>query len=75
MQSGSSETMTQETSHTPAMLFDLDGTLSDSVYQHVLEHEALEELGLALGVWRIHRRIGMSGGLLVQALGSIQPIC
>jgi phosphoglycolate phosphatase-like HAD superfamily hydrolase len=67
--------MTQETSHTPAMLFDLDGTLSDSVYQHVLEHEALEELGLALGVWRIHRRIGMSGGLLVQALGSIQPIC
>jgi beta-phosphoglucomutase-like phosphatase (HAD superfamily) len=76
MQSGSSETMTQETSHTPAMLFDLDGTLSDSVYQHVLAwHEALEELGLALGVWRIHRRIGMSGGLLVQALGSIQPIC
>ena len=61
--------MTQETSHTPAMLFDLDGTLIDSVYQHVLAwHEALEELGLTLGVWRIHRRIGMSGGLLVQAL-------
>jgi beta-phosphoglucomutase-like phosphatase (HAD superfamily) len=76
MQSASSEAMTQETSHTPAMLFDLDGTLSDSVYQHVLAwHEALEELGLALGVWRIHRPIGMSGGLLVQALGSIQPIC
>jgi HAD superfamily hydrolase (TIGR01509 family) len=61
--------MTQETSQTPAFLFDLDGTLIDSVYQHVLAwHEALEELGLSLGVWRIHRRIGMSGGLLVQAL-------
>jgi HAD superfamily hydrolase (TIGR01509 family) len=31
-------------------------------------HEALEELGMSLGVWRIHRRIGMSGGLPVQAL-------
>ena len=52
------------------MLFDLDGTLIDSVYQHVLAwHEALEEMGLSLAVWRIHRRIGMSGGLLVQALG------
>jgi HAD superfamily hydrolase (TIGR01509 family) len=61
--------MTQETSHTLAMLFDLDGTLIDSVYQHVLAwHEALDELDLTLGVWRIHRRIGMSGGLLVQAL-------
>lgn len=53
----------------PALLFDLDGTLMDSVYQHLLAwHEALEELGMSLGVWRIHRRIGMSGGLLVQAL-------
>jgi HAD superfamily hydrolase (TIGR01509 family) len=61
--------MTQETSQIPALLFDLDGTLMDSVYQHVLAwHEALEELGVSLGVWRIHRRIGMSGGLLVQAL-------
>src|SRR6202044_4241749 len=62
--------MNQDTSHSPALLFDLDGTLIDSVYQHVLAwHEALEELGLSLAVWRIHRRIGMSGGLLVQALG------
>ena len=62
--------MTQETSQSPVLLFDLDGTLIDSVYQHVLAwHEALEELGLSLAVWRIHRRIGMSGGLLVQALG------
>jgi HAD superfamily hydrolase (TIGR01509 family) len=53
----------------PAFLFDLDGTLVDSVYQHVLAwREALEEAGIELAVWRIHRRIGMSGGLLVNAL-------
>src|SRR5207248_9322303 len=53
----------------PAILFDLDGTLIDSVYQHVLAwREALEHSGTALSVWRIHRRIGMSGGLLVNAL-------
>ena len=53
----------------PAFLFDLDGTLVDSVYQHVLAwREALEREGIELSVWRIHRRIGMSGGLLVNAL-------
>jgi HAD superfamily hydrolase (TIGR01509 family) len=56
-------------SHTPAFLFDLDGTLVDSVYQHVLAwREALEEMGLDISVWRIHRRIGMSGGLLSNVL-------
>jgi HAD superfamily hydrolase (TIGR01549 family) len=53
----------------PAFLFDLDGTLVDSVYQHVLAwREALEQAGVELSVWRIHRRIGMSGGLFVNAL-------
>jgi HAD superfamily hydrolase (TIGR01509 family) len=52
-----------------AFLFDLDGTLVDSVYQHVLAwREALEKAGIELSVWRIHRRIGMSGGLFVNAL-------
>jgi HAD superfamily hydrolase (TIGR01509 family) len=52
-----------------AFLFDLDGTLVDSVYQHVLAwREALEKTGIELAVWRIHRRIGMSGGLLINAL-------
>lgn len=52
-----------------AFLFDLDGTLIDSVYQHVLAwREALERADIRLSVWRIHRRIGMSGGLLVNAL-------
>jgi HAD superfamily hydrolase (TIGR01549 family) len=51
------------------MLFDLDGTLIDSVYQHVLAwREALESEGIELSVWRIHRRIGMSGGLFLRAL-------
>ncbi len=53
----------------PAFLFDLDGTLVDSVYQHVLAwRDALEQSGMPLSVWRIHRRIGMSGGLFVNAL-------
>jgi HAD superfamily hydrolase (TIGR01549 family) len=53
----------------PAFLFDLDGTLIDSVYQHVVAwREALEQVGIALSVWKIHRRIGMSGGLFVTAL-------
>jgi HAD superfamily hydrolase (TIGR01549 family) len=53
----------------PVFLFDLDGTLVDSVYQHVLAwREALEGCGIELSVWRIHRRVGMSGGLLTSAL-------
>jgi HAD superfamily hydrolase (TIGR01549 family) len=56
-------------SNIPAFLFDLDGTLVDSVYQHVLAwREALESCGIELAVWRIHRRIGMSGGLFANAL-------
>ena len=63
----------------PAFLFDLDGTLVDSVYQHVLAwREALESGGIKLSVWRIHRRIGMSGGLFINALlretgGEVSP--
>ena len=53
----------------PALLLDLDGTLVDSVYQHALAwHKALELGGIELSVWRIHRRIGMSGGLLADSL-------
>jgi phosphoglycolate phosphatase-like HAD superfamily hydrolase len=53
----------------PTFLFDLDGTLIDSVYQHVIAwRAALSRLDIDLSVWRIHRRIGMSGGLFVSAL-------
>jgi HAD superfamily hydrolase (TIGR01549 family) len=52
-----------------AFLFDLDGTLVDSVYQHVLAwKEALDAEGVELSVWRIHRKIGMSGGLFANML-------
>ena len=51
-----------------AMIFDLDGTLVDTVYAHVFAWQrAFEEIGLAIDGWRIHRRIGMSGGLFARA--------
>jgi HAD superfamily hydrolase (TIGR01509 family) len=54
---------------TRAFLFDLDGTLVDSVYNHVRAwHLALREHGFELSVWRIHRKIGMSGGLFTAQL-------
>ena len=62
-----------------SFLFDLDGTLVDSVYQHVLAwKEALDEEGIELSVWRIHRKVGMSGGLFTNQLlretgGEISP--
>ena len=53
----------------PVFLFDLDGTLVDSVYQHVLAWKtALDSEGIELAVWRIHRKIGMSGGLFTHQL-------
>jgi HAD superfamily hydrolase (TIGR01509 family) len=53
----------------PAFLFDLDGTLIDSAYQHALAwREALEGVQIYLPAWRVHRYIGMSGGMLIHAL-------
>ncbi|HEY6982451.1 HAD family hydrolase [Reyranella sp.] len=58
-----------------AFLFDLDGTLVDSVYQHVLAwKEALDAEGIELSVWRIHRKIGMSGGLFTNQLLRETPL-
>lgn len=52
-----------------SFVFDLDGTLVDSVYQHVAAwQQALYASGIELSVWRIHRRIGMSGGLFTEML-------
>jgi beta-phosphoglucomutase-like phosphatase (HAD superfamily) len=52
-----------------SFLFDLDGTLVDSVYQHVAAwQQALHAAHIELSVWRIHRRIGMSGGLFTEML-------
>src|SRR3981189_3345918 len=58
-----------ETHARTSFLFDLDGTLVDSVYQHVLAwRAALSAEGIDLSVWRIHRKIGMSGGLFSSML-------
>jgi HAD superfamily hydrolase (TIGR01549 family) len=52
-----------------SFLFDLDGTLIDSVYDHVIAwHNVLQEVGIEVSIWRLHRRIGMSGGLFTKAL-------
>ena len=54
---------------TKALIFDLDGTLVDTVYAHVFAWQrALAESGLPIDGWRIHRRIGMSGGLFTRAV-------
>ena len=52
-----------------ALIFDLDGTLVDTVYAHVFAWQrALTEAGMPIDGWRIHRRIGMSGGLFARAV-------
>ena len=52
-----------------ALLFDLDGTLIDSIYAHVLAWQiAFAEAGLPIDGWRLHRRMGMSGGLFKRAV-------
>ena len=52
-----------------ALIFDLDGTLIDTVYAHVFAwQQALNEVGMPIEGWRIHRRIGMSGGLFTRAV-------
>ena len=53
-----------------ALISDLDGTLVDTVYAHVFAWQrAFAEAGMAIDGWRIHRRIGVSGGLFTRAVG------
>jgi HAD superfamily hydrolase (TIGR01509 family) len=53
----------------PAFLLDLDGTLVDNVYQHVMAwQQALEDMGVWVPVWRIHRRIGISAELMTRGV-------
>lgn len=56
-----------------ALIFDLDGTLVDSVYPHTLAWQtALSAFGIPCPAWAVHRRIGMSGKLLVRAIAREQ---
>lgn len=53
----------------PALLFDLDGTLVDTAYEHVLAwSSAFRAAGMAMPNWKIHRRIGMSGKSMTRQL-------
>ena len=59
-----------KTSDYKLALFDLDGTLIDTVYAHVFAWQrAFWEAGMPIDGWRIHRRMGMSGGLFTRAAG------
>ena len=52
-----------------ALIFDLDGTLIDSVYAHTSAwQKTFADAGLTVPAYSIHRRIGMSGELLVKAV-------
>ena len=56
-------------SRAAAVLFDLDGTLIDSVYEHVQAWwSTLNEAGILVPKWMIHRRVGMSGKSFVTEL-------
>ncbi|MCP3421876.1 HAD family hydrolase [Nocardioides pinisoli] len=58
--------MTTETLHHPVVVLDLDGTLVDSVYQHVVAwHTAFHDVGLHVSAVRVHEAIGMGGDRLV----------
>jgi phosphoglycolate phosphatase-like HAD superfamily hydrolase len=61
--------MKAERSNNPAILLDLDGTLIDSVYEHVIAWAAsLRSVGIVVPNWKIHRRIGMNGKSMVRQL-------
>lgn len=50
-------------------IFDVDGTLVDSNYQHVIAwHRAFRTHGVPVPLWQIHRHIGMGGDKLVPAV-------
>ena len=54
---------------TPSFLFDLDGTLLDSAYEHVMAwREALIEEDVYVPNARIHRCVGMSGELMLRTI-------
>jgi HAD superfamily hydrolase (TIGR01549 family) len=54
----------------PAAILDIDGTLVDTNYHHVIAwYRAFHQHGVVLPIWRIHRHIGMGGDHLVEALG------
>ncbi len=54
---------------TPTVLFDIDGTLTDTTYLQVRAwRRAFVDHGLDVASAAIHRRIGMGAGMLMEAL-------
>ncbi|OBG24325.1 HAD family hydrolase [Mycobacterium sp. 852002-51057_SCH5723018] len=59
---------------TPAVLFDVDGTLVDSNYLHVYAWQrAFDAEDMPVAAWKIHRCIGMDGDTLVRTLSEDAP--
>jgi beta-phosphoglucomutase-like phosphatase (HAD superfamily) len=55
-----------------ALIFDLDGTLVDSVYAHTIAwQQALREFGIEAPAYQIQRRVGLSGRLLARGIGRL----
>jgi HAD superfamily hydrolase (TIGR01549 family) len=53
----------------PAAILDIDGTLVDTNYQHTLAWwQAMQQHGVDVPAWRLHRAIGMGGDQLVTAI-------
>ena len=53
----------------PAAILDIDGTLVDTNYHHVIAwHRAFHQHEVVLPLWRIHRHMGMGGDHLVESL-------
>ena len=53
-----------------ALIFDLDGTLFDSVYAHVLSwQKSFAAEGLQAPACSIHKKFGMGGQELTQVIG------
>jgi HAD superfamily hydrolase (TIGR01509 family) len=55
-----------ETGNVEAIVYDVDGTLVDSNYEHTIAWaRAFKEAGVEVPTWRIHRHVGMGGDQLV----------
>lgn len=60
---------TEDPSKPMVAIFDIDGTLVDTNYQHALSwYRALRAKRLIVPVWQIHRAIGMGSDRVVTAL-------
>ena len=51
-------------------IFDVDGTLVDTNYQHALAlYRAFRHFDITLPMWRLHRAIGMGGDQIIAHVG------